>query len=364
MGLLEKILNKQIQKEKKTYTKSELQSLLKKANQLLSGSDSKSRKKKTVSFDFLIKNFKKNKKNLSVPLDILNIFTEHFDLKKGSLFILNQASENFTVWALTGYDYTTANRLRIPDQDVKEIFGEEKKILSLSDSSLKKIKKYFSSREFANFGSVHLIPFFTENNELFAFLLLSQTATVKAFSNILNCYDVFYPVFNDALLHFFSTIKINPNPAIYIKHSNIYTTIEESIEKYNYSNPFILFFDSNKFLDSVSNIIDKNFKNNFYNNIIDLLSSFVSNNGNIFIIDNNTIFILKDAPALNDKDMLAYQISFFIKNLIPQPFPTGEGRKQASTKKRNTFGEQEIKNLIKVFHLPEENDTLKQFLND
>lgn len=40
MGLLEKIINKQIQEEEKTFTKAELQSLLRRAEHILSGSDS------------------------------------------------------------------------------------------------------------------------------------------------------------------------------------------------------------------------------------------------------------------------------------------------------------------------------------
>ncbi|MCL2705458.1 MAG: hypothetical protein FWE72_04530 [Spirochaetaceae bacterium] len=358
--MLELILNRQIQEVKKTYTRAELSSLLKKARNLLSDPDSTEadKKKKIDSFDSILKSFKKKKKKLSAPLDIFNIFVEYFTLTKGSLLILNQASENFTVWALAGYDYTTANRLRIPEQDIKNIFSEEKKPLLLDDNLLQKIKKYFSSREFSNLESMLLIPFFTVNNDLFAFLMISKSAYDTAFSDILNYYDNFYPALNDALLHFFNTIKINPNPAIFVQYNKIYNTIEESIEKYNYSNPFVAIFDSSKFLDSVSDLIDKNFKTNFYNNIIDLLSSFVSNNGNIFIA-NNTISILKDAPSLNDKDMIAYQISFFIKNLIPQPL-----NNQEKSKPNKESEDQELKNLIKVFHLPEENYILKQFLND
>ncbi|MCL2481473.1 MAG: hypothetical protein FWF38_07165 [Spirochaetaceae bacterium] len=360
MGLLEKIINKRIQEEEKTYTRAEIRSLLKKAEHSISGSDNTTDKKKKLdNFDSLIKNFKKKKKKLSAPLDIFNIFVEYFSLTKGSLLILNQASENFTVWALAGYDYTTANRLRIPEQDIKNIFLEEKKPLLLNGDLLQKINKYLSSREFANLDSILLIPFFTNNDNIFAFLMFSQTTYDTTFSDILGHYDFFYPVLNNALLHFFNTIKISPNPAIFIQHDNIYSSIEKSIEKHGYANPFVAFFDSSKFLDSVSGIIDKNFKTNFYNNIIDLFSSFASNNGNIFIIDNNTISILKDAPSLNDKEMIAYQISFFIKNLIPQPLSN-----QPNTKPGKESGDQEIKNLIKVFHLPEEDDILKQFLND
>ena len=352
MGLLEKIINKEIHEEKKQYTKAEIQSFFKKVENILSSSDNieTDQKKKIENFSSVIKKFKKKKKNLSAPLDVFNIFVDYFSLAKGSLLILNQSCEYFSAWALAGYDYTTANRLRIPEQDVKNIFSEETKPLVLNSKLLKKINKYFSSREFANLDSVLFIPFFTNNNDLFAFLMFSDfsgPANDKTFSDILNNYDIFYPVLNDALLHFFNSIKINPNPAIFIKHDKIYGAIKESIKKYNYSNPFVLFFDGNKFLDSVSGVIDKNFKNNFYNNIIDLFSSFVSNNGNIFIADNNTISILKDAPSLNDKDMIAYQISFFIKNLIPQP-----------------LDDQAINSLITVFRLPEEDDTLKQFLND
>ena len=361
MGLLEIILNKQIQEKQKAYTRSEKQSLFKKAGHLLSGSDNleTGQKKKIDNFNSVIKSFKKKKKKLLVPLDIFNIFVEYFSLKKGSLLILNQSAENFTVWALAGYDHTTSNRLRIPDEDVKNIFLEETKPLILNDNLLQKINKYFSSREFANLDSVLLIPFFTSNNEIFAFLMFSQSDDDKTFSDILNYYDVFYPVLNNALLHFFNTIKINPNPAIFIHHDSIYNIITESIEKYGYSNPFVAFFDGNKFLDSISGIIDKNLKNSFYNNIIDLFSSFVFNNGNIFITDNNTIAILKDAPSLNDKDMIEYQLSFFIKNLIPD-----STRNQANSEQDITSADEEIKNLIKVFHLPDESNTLKQFLND
>ena len=361
MGLLEKILNKKIREKEKTYTKSELQSLFKKAMHTLSDSDDNNTekdKKKKHNFDFAIKKIKKNKKKLSAPLDVFNLFIESFELTKGSLFILNQASENFTVWALTGYDYTTANRLRIPDHDVKNIFSEEKKPFRLNADSFKKIKKYFSSREFANLESIILIPFFTNNGELFAFLMFSHTNDDTTFSDILNCYDTFYHSINDSLLHFFDTIKISSNTAIFIQHNKAYSAIEKAVKQNGYSNPFIAFFNINKFLDSVSDIINKNFKNNLYNNIIDLLSSFASSNGNIFIIDKHRISILKDAPALNDKEMIAYQISFFLSNLIPQPLSN-----QASTRHDKALDEQKIKNLIEVFHLPKENDTLKQFLN-
>ncbi|MCL2293699.1 MAG: hypothetical protein FWC36_02375 [Spirochaetes bacterium] len=357
MGLLEKIINKQIQEEKKTYTRAEIQSLLRKAEQVLTGGSDNIRidKKKTVNnFTSAIKDFKKKKKNLSVPLDIFNLFLENFKLTKGALFILNQASENFTVWALAGYDYTTANRLRIPDHDAKDIFGEERKSILLNGNLLQKISKYFSSREFSNLNSALFIPFFTRNNDLFAFLMFSQSIDDdETFSDILSHYDVFYSTINSALLHFFTTIKINPNHPVFIQQGNTYNAIKDAIEKYGYSNLFVVFFNSSKFLNYVSGIIDTNFKNNFYNNIIDIFSSFISNNGNIFIIDNNTISILKDAPSLSDKDMITHQISFFIRNLVT-----------SDRDNKRVLEEQKIKDLIRVFHLPKENDALKQFLND
>lgn len=115
----------------------------------------------------------------------------------------------------------------------------------------------------------------------------------------------------------------------------------------NYSNFFAVVFDAGGFFSFIDKHFDLGLHSSFYNILINLFSSFASDAGKIFILDKYRICILKDAPSLNDKDIMAHQIVFVLKSLIPV--------KIDNIAALNTF--------ISVFHLPADNVILKDFIN-
>ncbi|MDX9801658.1 MAG: hypothetical protein RBT69_10020 [Spirochaetia bacterium] len=345
MGLLEKIINQQIQSDKDIeYSKQ--QSLLKKAEFFLSGEYAPDKKKNQTIIETEVTRLKKKNKGLSAPFEIYNFFIDYFGIKKGALLVRDSNTDFFTTWSVSGYDYTTTNRMNIPSNEVFELISSnmmiEEKAFILKSKSLYTFEKYFSSREFANIESALIIPFFTTDEKPFAFLFFSDLFYLdKNYSNIMNYISLFYQPFKKLLFDFYKNVRLKPDSSFFIPRKSVYNSIMKiASENEGYSNYFVALFDTNNFVASLK----EEYNSSFHNNLIRLFSSFILNSGKILILDDNMICLVKDAPSLNDKQLFAYQILLVIENMIP-------GKKLDST------------NLITVFHLPADNDLMKDFLN-
>ena len=344
MGLLEKIVNQQIQIDRQQEHVKQ-QSLFKKAETLLSGDKAPDKKKNLINIESEITRLKKKNKGLSAPFEIFNFFIDYFGLKKGALLIRDSSTGYFTTWAVTGYDYTTTNRMIIPYDKVFELISsniKDKKHLLIDIKALFSFEKYFSTREFANIENVLLIPFYTTDNKPFAFLFFSDLIYHENdYSKIINNYSLYFQPFKDLLFNFYKNIRLKPDTSFFIPKKQAYNSIMKiKAENEGYSNYFVALFDINHLVTS----LEDEYNSSFHNNLIRLFSSFILNSGKILILDNNMICLVKDAPSLNDKQLIAHQILLVVKNMIP-------GRYFDST------------NLITVFHLPADNDAMKDFLN-
>lgn len=212
------------------------------------------------------------------------------------------------------------------------------------------LKKYFSSREYDLLSSVLVIPFFSDDNKLFSFLLVSEEKSIDSseFDNIVQQKPSFYPVFREHILYFYRNVNLKHDNAVFLPADQAFKQIEDLMGKnQNYSNFFAAVFDAGGFFSFLDKNFDLGLHSSFYNILINLFSSFASDAGKVFILDKYRICILKDAPSLNDKDIMAHQIIFVLKSLIP-------------VKVDNIAG---LSTFISVFHLPADNVILKDFIN-
>ncbi len=353
MGLLEKIINQQIQKDKHILT-TDSQSLLKKAESLVSSSVTEKeldKKKNLDTFESEIIKLKKKKKNLSGPFEIFDYFIEYFNLTKGALLVYDDSSECFSTWSITGYDYTTANRLNIPFRDAESLINSgispDEKYIILKNNLSAQLRKYFSSREYGILESLLIIPFYSLDKRLYSFILISDLGALnRDYNVILDYYGIFYPVFNDFLYYFYKNIRLQPDNGLFISGKNALETINDLIRNnLDYSNYFAAVFDINNFYNILQNKYNFHLQSSFQNNLIRLFSAFASGNGHILILDNNKICIVKGSTALNDKQIIAHQIMVVIKSLIP------------------VYDNNDSMDVVKVFHLPADNEILKDFFN-
>ena len=87
---------------------------------------------------------------IEFPLKLFEVLKRDLVLDKAALFLLDSAEDSFLPWALSGFDKTTSNRLRIPSAFLKDNFPDRNAEIGLLEKQqLSALKNYFSIREFS-----------------------------------------------------------------------------------------------------------------------------------------------------------------------------------------------------------------------
>ncbi len=327
MGLLEKVLNNDLDKKKNTL--GYRNSLLKKAENLLSGSGEKEdsrfiedKKKKITEqlTDFSTLILSSDSHQLTVPASIFNFLKNNFDLIKGALFFLDSGENIFLPWAISGYDNTTFNRLRFTAEDIDSLPGKTSaNPFFLPKSQKKLLKKYFSSREYGLLDDLLFIPFTDKTGKIISFFLITELNSIfTTYEDLIYYTDLFRKTAGTAVGSFYLKRRSGKDSSVFLKSDSIL----KELEIYSSNNTlnksfFVLFIDTESINKKIISLSPDLNSTGFNREIMGVFSALSSSSGKIYSINSNYLFIIINSPALYDKDLLLHQIHLLLNNILP-----------------------------------------------
>lgn len=314
MGLLEIILNKNIESQKRSIGEEEKEekSLLLKANEVLDFSE-EDLKEKEFDLPLFSSQLKEIKNDIARAGRIFALLKEHLCIKKGALLIAVPKKNHFIPYASAGYDETTKNRLKITFEAKKSLLSIPGKYL-FSKKELSSIRSAFSLREFAILEKAILFPIVHDDTDI-GLILIS---------------DIGGNVVSDHYLSFLKKAAEFISPALMREIPDLtdegYKTDMRGLK--NFYDSFTAgktVGETSYFIDFCVSELDRQLKKSeeeisfprVKTEIINILNALTGGKGKIFSCKNRIILIF-DSKSIRDKNLLAHQFSLSIKRVIPE----------------------------------------------
>ena len=322
MGLLDKVLNTDVKKEKNPLEYKN--SLLRKAENILSDNKSDStdietkKKKIKVLIDTYYSSSFTDDFNLKIPVNTFNFFKHTFNLLKGAAFFADEDDETFLPWISTGYDRTTSSRLRLKSDDLIKFSDKNfSKPFFIPKSRKSALKKYFSTREYGLLDDVLIIPYSDSSNKLLSFLLVSELNSVFTnYEELFKYSEYFHKKSYSTIIRFCNNRKKVKDSTLYLSGNKVIDEISIFSEKDNKSF-YAIFINTEIIVDKLYKLSSDIISTGFNMEIYRIFSALTANGGRIFILPGNRLFLIINSDTLLDKQLLKHQINILLKNMLP-----------------------------------------------
>ena len=351
MGLIDKVLNTNVKKDKNPLEYKN--SLLRKAENVLSGDNPDNtnteykKKKIKLLIDSFFSEIYSDEFNLTIPIKTFNFYKQSFGLVKGAVLFSDESSNIFLPWISTGYDRTTSSRLRLSLADLTSFADNSfSRPFFIPKSNKSFLKKYFSSREHGLLDDILIIPYSDNNNNLVAFIIVTELSSFfTTYEDLLKYSAFFLKKSKSTIINFCSSRKKVKDSSLYLTKDSIMKEVS-SYSKENKKNKifFILFINAESIVKKLFSLSNDIITTGFSMEIYRIFSALTQNGGKIFILPDNSFFLIINSSVLIDKELLKHQISILLRNLVPDFNDTNS-------------------DFINIFSYPADTGILEDFIN-
>ena len=268
----------------------------------------------------VLSRLKKLKAGIETPGRVFSLLKEEISFEKGSLLLEDTALSTYIPWALTGYDKTTAHRLRFPTELLESLFVEE----TLSPKILDKIdtvnlKQYFSIREYGLLERILLHPF-SHDGIMVGFLLIAETNNTPNLEELRFTLHELSPHISTILYKSRKEILHNIPSVSGKKDNNSVKEIVEELKLYREKgkHTLLLTFSIDKAVQLLHDKIKDADPFRFRQDIYAILSTMISDSGGVWRINSGTLLLLFSGTAIHDEKLIIHQLTVSMNDLFQE----------------------------------------------
>ncbi len=260
------------------------------------------------------------KAGIETPGRVFSLLRDEISFEKGSLLLEDTALATYIPWALTGYDKTTAHRLRFPTELLESLFVDEKlypRILDKSDTV--NLKQYFSIREYGLLERILLHPF-SHDGIMVGFLLITETINTPNLEELKTALQKLSPHVSAIL--FKSRKEILHNiPSVSGKTDN--NSVKEIVDEIRLcreqgKHTLLLTFSIDRAVERLHDKIKDADPFRFRQDIYAILSTMISDSGGVWRINSGTLLLLFSGTAIHDEKLIIHQLTVSMNDLFQE----------------------------------------------
>ncbi len=250
------------------------------------------------------------------PSHLFSILSRSLQIRKGALLLPDPDERLFVPWTITGFDTTTQRRLRIPEDDLRELFADRSYgIVFFVGEDRRKVKGFFSNREFTVLDTVVLARFLHDGQSL-GILILADTPFFGLDPTILRVVWSAFEASASELLYRCREERISRimSPLLFTQ-DKIVPMANEALSTEGAAEVGLTFVvvDPAESVDTIASVTLGTDRYRIQQDFLRVLNSLLAGLGSVFVTDENHMVLMHAVRAEDDaqfdNELLMHQVT-------------------------------------------------------